>query len=347
MPTVWSRYTPPDRTTFRRRCSWRSSRICDLCTRNGDARSTTTPPTRRSRTRLAPRALDSPTSGSRSGRGSSSGSFDAATRGDASRLRPNASAESAPRVRDARHLVLARGHELGHHAFQRAQRDAVERALDVGGDDERGRRRGRGDGRASSAAASRIGFFLPDARPSSVVAPRASFASLRRAPSSDERPESSVRVAVVADVGAHHARLRARLVPEDVEHPLKAGVHRTKREHVALSPTANPRLPSSVSAPRRVSAARAAEGSKDATAGRPSMATGRRPVAFGRSRSLANPRRWRWSKSLARRRGMRRYAAVAAVAAAGSSSPGRSPPTARLARALPRGLPSSPRGARR
>ena len=49
-----------------------------------------------------------------------------------------------------------------------------------------------------------------------------------------------------------------------------------------MSPTANPRLPSSVSAPGAFPPLEPRRVRKDATAGRPSMATGRRPVAFGR-----------------------------------------------------------------
>ena len=45
MPTFWSRYTPPERTTFFLKCSCRSSSTCARCTRVGDARSTQTPPT--------------------------------------------------------------------------------------------------------------------------------------------------------------------------------------------------------------------------------------------------------------------------------------------------------------
>ena len=230
MPTVWSRYTPPERTTWRR-CSWRSSRIA-RCARETETRGRC----RRHRTEvLAPESA------------AGGGFADVRSRSRRKRLlfvRPGVGAASRgwrfwsgrlrrPPAGDARQprTSYAGASRARSPTRSSLQRDAVERALDVGGDDERRAEDGAGPATAAAAPASVSAFFFRSSSPPRRDLPRSSRRALR-SPSRcvarhrpDERPELRAHVVVVRDVRAHHARPAPASCLNTSNTLLKAGVH--------------------------------------------------------------------------------------------------------------------------
>ena len=216
---VWRRYTPPLRTTLRRRCSRSSSSTWSLCTAIGFARSMTTPPILRSirfEPFLRPRAVSSP-SVSISSKGAARVVFAPGLATGAAILRvfvrtPTAAPPTtranrlteyspAPTSSDATRSSAASG--------MLSKAPLTSAATMYGG-------RVTGSGPATGLS-SRVHVVVPPVLLSLLGDDRR---LLRRAPPPDERSQPAVHVPVVTHVRAHHTRPRASFVPQHVEHAL-------------------------------------------------------------------------------------------------------------------------------